>query len=57
MIRIRIISRYYIFISSNVAMFFLFQILSPEMSLATVRAYIWKKTDDLVLNYRVILGK
>ncbi|KAK7277869.1 hypothetical protein RJT34_22888 [Clitoria ternatea] len=33
------------------------QILSPEMSLATVRAYIWKKTDDLVLNYRVIQGR
>nr|KYP74418.1 WD repeat-containing protein 48 [Cajanus cajan] len=34
-----------------------FQILSPEMSLATVRAYIWKKTDDLVLNYRVTQGR
>ncbi|KAL2325440.1 hypothetical protein Fmac_024498 [Flemingia macrophylla] len=32
------------------------QIFSPEMSLATVRAYIWKKTDDLVLNYRVTQG-
>ncbi|OVA04363.1 WD40 repeat [Macleaya cordata] len=29
------------------------QVLSPEMSLATVRAYIWKKPDDLVLNYRL----
>ncbi|XP_051115564.1 uncharacterized protein LOC127240761 isoform X2 [Andrographis paniculata] len=28
-------------------------VLSPEMSLATVRAYIWKKADDLVLYYRV----
>ncbi|KAH7654954.1 WDR48/Bun107 protein [Dioscorea alata] len=30
------------------------QVLSPEMSLATVRAYIWKKPEDLVLNYRVV---
>ncbi|KAF9599271.1 hypothetical protein IFM89_036569, partial [Coptis chinensis] len=29
------------------------KVLSPEMSLATVRAYIWKKPDDLVLSYRV----
>ncbi|XP_024961262.1 WD repeat-containing protein 48-like [Cynara cardunculus var. scolymus] len=29
------------------------QVLTPEMSLATVRAYIWKKSEDLVLNYRV----
>ncbi|KAF3790887.1 WD repeat-containing protein 48 [Nymphaea thermarum] len=29
------------------------QLLNPEMSLATVRAYIWKKPEDLVLNYRV----
>ncbi|XP_020254792.1 WD repeat-containing protein 48 isoform X2 [Asparagus officinalis] len=29
------------------------QVLSPEMSLATVRAYIWKKPEDLVLNYRL----
>uniref|UniRef100_A0A7N0ZS41 WD repeat-containing protein 48 n=1 Tax=Kalanchoe fedtschenkoi TaxID=63787 RepID=A0A7N0ZS41_KALFE len=28
------------------------QVLLPEMSLATVRAYIWKKPEDLVLNYR-----
>uniref|UniRef100_A0A5K0V8C6 Uncharacterized protein n=1 Tax=Nymphaea colorata TaxID=210225 RepID=A0A5K0V8C6_9MAGN len=27
--------------------------LNPEMSLATVRAYIWKKPEDLVLNYRM----
>ncbi|PIA61622.1 hypothetical protein AQUCO_00300858v1 [Aquilegia coerulea] len=33
------------------------QVLSPEMSLATVRAYIWKKTDDLVLSYRVLPGR
>ncbi|XP_028780867.1 WD repeat-containing protein 48 [Neltuma alba] len=33
------------------------QMLSPEMSLATVRAYIWKKTDDLILNYRVVQGR
>ncbi|XP_028770767.1 WD repeat-containing protein 48 [Neltuma alba] len=33
------------------------QVLSPEMSLATVRAYIWKKADDLVLNYRVVPGR
>ncbi|KAL6526160.1 hypothetical protein OROMI_029800 [Orobanche minor] len=28
------------------------QVLPPDMSLATVRAYIWKKPDDLILNYR-----
>ncbi|CAJ1961000.1 unnamed protein product [Sphenostylis stenocarpa] len=33
------------------------QVLSSEMSLATVRAYIWKKTDDLVLNYRLVQGR
>ncbi|PQQ11438.1 WD repeat-containing protein 48 [Prunus yedoensis var. nudiflora] len=33
------------------------QVLSPEMSLATVRAYIWKKSEDLVLNYRVVQGR
>ncbi|KAK8468741.1 hypothetical protein PHAVU_006G098200 [Phaseolus vulgaris] len=33
------------------------QVLSPEMSLATVRAYIWKKSDDLVLNYRLVQGR
>ncbi|XP_072966336.1 uncharacterized protein [Typha angustifolia] len=30
------------------------QVLQPEMSLATVRTYIWKKPEDLVLNYRVV---
>lgn len=34
----------------------LFQVLSPDMSLATVRTYIWKKQEDLVLNYRVVQG-
>ncbi|KAI7730838.1 hypothetical protein M8C21_026173 [Ambrosia artemisiifolia] len=29
-------------------------VLSPDMSLATVRTYIWKKPEDLVLNYRII---
>ncbi|GAV64223.1 WD40 domain-containing protein/DUF3337 domain-containing protein [Cephalotus follicularis] len=33
------------------------QVLSPDMSLATVRAYVWKKPEDLVLNYRVIQGR
>lgn len=33
------------------------QVLSPEMSLATVRAYVWKKPEDLVLNYRVTPNK
>ncbi|XP_042383473.1 WD repeat-containing protein 48-like isoform X1 [Zingiber officinale] len=33
------------------------QVLSPEMSLATVRAYIWKKPEDLILNYRVAQNK
>lgn len=33
------------------------QVLSPDMSLATVRAYVWKKPEDLVLNYRVVQGK
>lgn len=33
------------------------QVLSPEMSLATVRTYIWKKSDDLVLNYRMKQGR
>ncbi|XP_022745950.1 WD repeat-containing protein 48-like isoform X2 [Durio zibethinus] len=33
------------------------QVLSPDMSLATVRAYIWKKPEDLLLNYRVIQGR
>ncbi|GMY21159.1 WD repeat-containing protein 48-like, partial [Fagus crenata] len=30
------------------------QVLAPDMSLATVRAYIWTKSVDLVLNYRVV---
>ncbi|XP_022742285.1 WD repeat-containing protein 48-like isoform X3 [Durio zibethinus] len=33
------------------------QLLSPDMSLATVRAYVWKKPEDLVLNYRVTQGR
>ncbi|GAB2277556.1 hypothetical protein Dimus_012266 [Dionaea muscipula] len=33
------------------------QVLSHDMSLATVRAYIWKKPEDLVLNYRVVEGR
>ncbi|XXG54226.1 hypothetical protein AAC387_Pa03g2167 [Persea americana] len=33
------------------------QVLLPEMSLATVRAYIWKKPEDLVLHYRVVPGR
>ncbi|XP_015060688.1 WD repeat-containing protein 48 [Solanum pennellii] len=33
------------------------QVLSPDMSLATVRAYIWKKPEDLILNYRVLTSK
>nr|XP_016451499.1 PREDICTED: WD repeat-containing protein 48-like [Nicotiana tabacum] len=33
------------------------QVLSPDMSLATVRAYTWKKPEDLVLNYRVLQSK
>ncbi|KAI3724512.1 hypothetical protein L2E82_36292 [Cichorium intybus] len=33
------------------------QVLAPEMSLATVRTYIWKKSEDLVLNYRIVSGK
>ncbi|KAK6152720.1 hypothetical protein DH2020_012359 [Rehmannia glutinosa] len=28
-----------------------------NMSLATVRAYIWKKPEDLILNYRVVQGR
>ncbi|CAJ1960988.1 unnamed protein product [Sphenostylis stenocarpa] len=32
-------------------------VLSPEMSLATVRTYIWKKSDDLVLNYRLVQSR
>ncbi|XP_022965590.1 WD repeat-containing protein 48-like isoform X1 [Cucurbita maxima] len=33
------------------------QVLSPDMSLATVRNYIWKKPEDLVLNYRMLQGR
>lgn len=33
------------------------QVLSPEMSLATVRAYIWKKPEDLMLSYRVVQSR
>ncbi|KAF5746972.1 Transducin/WD40 repeat-like superfamily protein isoform 1 [Tripterygium wilfordii] len=33
------------------------QVLPPDMSLATVRAYIWKKQEDVVLNYRVVQGR
>ncbi|XP_034917913.1 uncharacterized protein [Populus alba] len=33
------------------------QVLSPDMSLATVRAYIWKKPEDLILNYRLAQGR
>uniref|UniRef100_A0A0E0BPF8 Transducin/WD40 repeat-like superfamily protein n=1 Tax=Oryza glumipatula TaxID=40148 RepID=A0A0E0BPF8_9ORYZ len=29
-------------------------VLAPEMSLATVRAYVWKKPEDLILNYKVV---
>ncbi|XP_051117481.1 uncharacterized protein LOC127242124 isoform X2 [Andrographis paniculata] len=33
------------------------QVLSPDMSLATVRAYIWKKPEDLILNYRIVQNR
>ncbi|KAJ6852660.1 WD repeat-containing protein 48 isoform X1 [Iris pallida] len=33
------------------------QVLSHEMSLATVRAYVWKKPEDLILNYRVMQSR
>ncbi|PWA42460.1 G-protein beta WD-40 repeat-containing protein [Artemisia annua] len=33
------------------------QVLTPDMSLATVRTYIWKKSEDLVLNYRIVPGR
>lgn len=33
------------------------QVLSPDMSLATVRAYIWKKSEDVVLNYRLLQSR
>uniref|UniRef100_A0A0D9XX69 Uncharacterized protein n=1 Tax=Leersia perrieri TaxID=77586 RepID=A0A0D9XX69_9ORYZ len=32
-------------------------VLLPEMSLATVRAYVWKKPEDLILNYRVVQSR
>ncbi|KAG6386861.1 hypothetical protein SASPL_152038 [Salvia splendens] len=31
-------------------------VLPPDMSLATVRAYIWKKSEDVILNYRIVQG-
>ena len=34
-----------------------YQVLAPEMSLATVRVYIWKKPEDLILNYRVAIAR
>uniref|UniRef100_A0A0D6R292 Uncharacterized protein n=1 Tax=Araucaria cunninghamii TaxID=56994 RepID=A0A0D6R292_ARACU len=33
------------------------QVLLPDMSLATVRAYIWKKPDDLYLHYRLVQNR
>ncbi|KAI3730322.1 hypothetical protein L1987_61491 [Smallanthus sonchifolius] len=33
------------------------QVLASDMSLATVRAYIWKKPEDVVLNYRIVPGR
>ncbi|PKA53375.1 Dynein assembly factor with WDR repeat domains 1 [Apostasia shenzhenica] len=33
------------------------QVLSHDMSLATVRTYIWKKPEDLVLNYRIVQNR
>ncbi|XP_047313733.1 WD repeat-containing protein 48-like [Impatiens glandulifera] len=33
------------------------QVLSIDMSLETVRAYVWKKSDDVVLNYRLVQDK
>ncbi|ERN16019.1 hypothetical protein AMTRI_Chr11g94720 [Amborella trichopoda] len=33
------------------------QVLSPDMSLASVRAYVWKKPDDLILHYRVVQSR
>jgi WD repeat-containing protein 48 len=32
------------------------QVLQPEWSLATVKAYVWKKPDDLLLHYRTVVG-
>uniref|UniRef100_A0A453K8B7 Uncharacterized protein n=1 Tax=Aegilops tauschii subsp. strangulata TaxID=200361 RepID=A0A453K8B7_AEGTS len=42
---------------ANLSLCFLQQVLSPEMSLATVRTYIWKKPEDLILNYRVVQSR
>ncbi|RRT85349.1 hypothetical protein BHE74_00011003 [Ensete ventricosum] len=36
------------------SLIFVLGVLSPEMSLATVRTYMWKKPEDLILNYRVV---
>lgn len=33
------------------------QVLQPEMSLATVRQYVWKKPDDLYLYFRVTANR
>ncbi|XP_020105362.1 WD repeat-containing protein 48 isoform X2 [Ananas comosus] len=33
------------------------QVLSPEMSLATVRTYIWKKPEDVILHYRLVQSR
>ncbi|KAI7754701.1 hypothetical protein M8C21_025583 [Ambrosia artemisiifolia] len=33
------------------------QVMKPNMTLATVRAYIWKKPEDLVLHYRFMPGR
>ncbi|XP_073149654.1 uncharacterized protein [Henckelia pumila] len=33
------------------------QVLPTDMSLSTVRTYIWKKPEDLILNYRVVPGR
>ncbi|CBI34238.3 unnamed protein product, partial [Vitis vinifera] len=43
--------------NSKVEWINILMVLSPDMSLATVRAYIWKKPEDLVLNYRVVQGR
>ncbi|KAL0350647.1 UNVERIFIED_CONTAM: WD repeat-containing protein 48 [Sesamum radiatum] len=32
-------------------------VLTPDMNLATVQAYIWKKPEDLILNYRVVQSR
>ncbi|KAL0343665.1 UNVERIFIED_CONTAM: WD repeat-containing protein 48 [Sesamum angustifolium] len=33
------------------------KVLTPDMNLATVQAYIWKKPEDLILNYRVVQSR